>query len=260
MLYYPSRNLFVQDVNKLTPVPNDIFFESAKGDVLHAWHFTSRSQEKPRATIVFFHGNAQNLSAHFFSLYWLLDEPYEVFIFDYPGYGRSSGKPSPEGTVEAGKAAMKWVKRQFPDRPIVVFAQSIGGPIALRTLEELGPDSGAKLLVLDSTFSSYRQAATGVLSHFWFTWPLQWMGHVLISDAWAPDRKKLAQLCFIKSFLVIHADRDPAIGYSLGQDLFEALPAPKTLWVVPAKSHIGSFFGFEGKYRRDFSTWLSSSL
>jgi len=252
--------MYVAELSRLDPQPEDVFFKDEAGRSLHAWYFSNKNPEKTKATIVFFHGNAQNLTAHFASLYWILEQPYDVFIFDYPGYGQSEAKPSPQSTVESGVATLRWAKQKMPDRPLIVFAQSIGGPIAIKSLEILGEESGVKALVLDSTFMSYQEVGASVLNKMWLTWPFQWLSYLLLSDRWATDRKDLPKLNFLKGVLVIHAEEDPSVDYRLGKKMFDAFAAPKQMWTLSGRGHINGFFRENGKYRSLFVDWLDGQL
>ena len=260
LLYYPSQNQFVIEQSKLNPPPQDMYFGIPSGPILHAWYFQNATGNKTKATIILFHGNAQNITSHFASLFWLMGQPYDLLVFDYPGYGKSQGKPSPKNTVEAGVAAVNWAKTKTPHQPLVIYGQSLGGTIAIRTLQELGAASGVSLLVLDSTFLSYRSAGQYMLKKAWLTWPLQWVPHLLLSDKWGPKKNSLGDLSYLKNILVLHADRDPVIDFRLGEKLFRALPEPKTFWKVPSAGHIDTYFRFGVKYRKELSDWLAAAL
>ena len=82
----------------------DIRFESADGVPLHGWLLCPR-KESPRGTILFLHGNAENISTHVQSVLWIVDAGYEVFAFDYRGYGWSGGKPDIPGVHRDARAA-----------------------------------------------------------------------------------------------------------------------------------------------------------
>src|SRR5262249_589270 len=133
LIYAPTRVKYVDD-RKLTHRPEELHFSSPSGKDLVGWYFTAHPETPPKGVIVLFHGNGQNLSSHFSLLYWILDHGYDLFVFDYPGYGLSAGDPSPRGTVEAGVAAMRWVQNRKPRAPVIVYGQSLGGAVALRTL------------------------------------------------------------------------------------------------------------------------------
>lgn len=239
LLYAPDSHLYV-DPDKLTPKPEEVKFtaESSNGvNELGGWYF--RSQSKPKAVIVYFHGNGQNRSAHFAGLYWIVKEGYDLFIFDYPGYGDVGGKASPENTVAAGKAALLYVRDQMPSTPLIVYGQSLGGAVAMRTMIELKGQIEPKLFVADSTFLSYRSAARKVLSNHWLTWLLQPVGWLVMNDDYAPvDRvKEISPI----PMLVIHSKHDHVIDFSLGEEVFARAAEPKEFWQLESGRHIETF-------------------
>jgi pimeloyl-ACP methyl ester carboxylesterase len=231
VFYQPTRYEYV-DRTQLHPVPEEISFASEDGTQLHGWLFHA---EHPKGTIVHFHGNAQNLSAHFRFLRHAVVAGYDHFIFDYRGYGQSAGKPEPLGVVADGRAALRWARARTPAAPLIVFGQSLGGAIALRTLSDLNGEVPVRLLVLDSTFMNYRSAARRVLAQTWLTWPLQPVAWAVVDNAGAPP----ADLRGLKvgRAIVVHGRADRVVPYVLGQRVFEALPEPKEMWEVPGGVH-----------------------
>lgn len=136
-------------------------------------------------------------------LAWITAEGYNLFIFDYPGYGLSEGKPTPQSCVEAGHAALDWVlSHDTKNLPMIIYGQSMGGIIALRTVIDKRADINLKLVVAESTFDSFQQIARHKLSQHWLTWPLQPLSYLLLSDRWAPPLiwKHLRQ-CLCLSFM-----------------------------------------------------------
>ncbi len=240
--------------------PESIHFASEDGTRLHGWYFSNRERRPPKAFLVFFHGNAENLTSHFIALTFLLEEGYDFFIFDYRGYGESEGKPDPEGTVMDGKAALRWAHAraaQFkePQPPLVVFAQSLGGAIALRSIIDLGGSVPIRWVVADSTFASYRAAAASVMSNSWVTWPFQPLACLLMSDRYAPG-DKVTQISPVP-LLVIHGDKDPVIDISLGRKLFEKAKEPKEFWLVEGGGHTDAFMRASPTYRQKFIARLN---
>jgi uncharacterized protein len=95
---------------------------------LHAWHINAK-QRPPKALIIHFHGNAENISTHYRSMLWLVDEGYDVFTFDYPGFGKSKGRPEVENSMAAGQAVIRFAKEQFKDARQILYGQSFGGAL-----------------------------------------------------------------------------------------------------------------------------------
>src|SRR5574341_868653 len=121
LFYHPSRNAFLDPASIGFPF-QDVGFNSLDGTRLHGWFFAPKDgPERAKATVIHFHGNAENISTHFQAVAWLAREGFNVFVFDYRGYGQSDGKPNPEGIEEDEVAAARWVRGRpdvDPDRLI----------------------------------------------------------------------------------------------------------------------------------------------
>lgn len=272
LLYFPSTDAFT-DPAQFNYKPEQIDFLSEDGMKLHGWYFKSLVRPA-KATLLFFHGNAQNITTHFYSLYWILEKGYDYFIFDYRGYGQSDGVPTPEGTLKDGRAALKWLNQHKDSgSKLVIFAQSLGSAVALRVACEAKslsatsadlPSSSAldsahyDAVIVDSGFVSYRRAAQKVLSHSWLTWPFQWLAHLVLSDEFAPGE------CVNKisphPLLVIHGDHDQTIDFSLGQKLFELSSDPKDFWRVEGGRHTDFVYREKFRYRQLLLNWLDQTL
>ncbi|MGE0632745.1 MAG: alpha/beta hydrolase [Pseudobdellovibrionaceae bacterium] len=241
LLYYPDRRLYV-DPRLLEPVPEEktIDFQNIK---VHGWYF--RSPVRPaKAVVLYFHGNGQNRSAHFYSLYWLIKEGYDLAIFDYLGYGQTAGEPNPENTVRLAVEIIRSVRNLNKDLPIVVYGNSLGGAIALRAVRELQQEFKPALVIADSTFLSYKKAARAVMSRSALLWALQPLAYVVMSDEWAP-RDLLRELNQIP-ILVIHSRSDEVIPFELGEQVFAYAPEPKEFWIREKTLHNQGYEDAEG--------------
>lgn len=251
LFYYPSQQAYF-DPKKFNLAPKDIWFQTEDGDKIHAWLF--ESNRKPAlGTILFFHGNAENLSSHFVHLSWLPAEGYNFLIFDYPGYGQSSGEASQKGTVQAGYAAIDWL-HQYDPQPLIIYGQSLGGAVAQKVIMDKKDQIPIKGIVLDSTFNSYQGIARKKLSLSWITWILQPLTYVLVSDKWkASGLEKISPI----PVLVIHGKDDHVVEPEMGERIFEQLNEPKQIWRIDRGQHTDVFWAHEGKYRPKFLKWLA---
>jgi len=247
-LYYPSGKLFYPP-EKVGQHPDDMWFKSLDGTKLNGWYFHNKAEKPPKAVFVFFHGNAENMSSHYLNLLWVLDKQYDFLIFDYRGYGRSAEEPDPEGTVKDGIAALKWVQDKNPGVPLIVFGQSLGGAISLRAYEDSKADlPQVKLVIADSTFSSYKMAARSILRKHWFSWILQPLTYITLSDKYAPE-DKLSDIS-PTPLLVIHGTDDQSIDYELGQRIFSLAKDPKEFWTVPGGHHTDAFWAHGDVFKK----------
>lgn len=248
------------------------------------WYFQgsadaqTRSQEQSQTPVdsrrplwIFFHGNGENLSSHYRALLWVLDQGYDFFIFDYEGYGPSVGKPTPQSTVEDGLAVFQYWDQRLPQGKKIIFGQSLGGAVALRSWLEGCKNQKLNLasyraLILESTFSSYKDAAASVLSQRWWTTWLQPLGRLLISDSYAPSslvvslQNEVESTCLNLQKLIIHGTADPIVKYQLGLELYQELPEPKKMLTIEGGGHINSFFVENGKYQKTVLDWLKDAL
>ena len=231
-------------------------FKSADGTELTGLWFPS-AKPSAKGVVLQFHGNGANMTAHFLYVYWLALEGYDVFAFDYRGYGGSGGTKSIAGAVADGAAALAYARAKAPGLPLVVIGQSLGGALALAALDRDGGE-GVRALVLDSTFSSYRRVARAKLAPHWPTWAFQWLPYVLISDRFAPHRliarRKLVPL------LMLHAPSDPVVPYAEGRRLYDRAPGPKEFWDVPGTGHTEAL-GIQGaEFRPRLLKFLKAAL
>jgi fermentation-respiration switch protein FrsA (DUF1100 family) len=186
---------------------------------LHAWFFP---HPKPLATFLFCHGNAGNVSHRLENVAYLLQTGFQVLLFDYRGYGHSSGRPSEQGLYrDAATAWRHMVERaDTAGAPRISFGRSLGGAVAMH----LATRAGADALILESTFTSIHTLARLV-----FPLPLP------VLPVKYDSLSRVGQLKM--PLLVIHGERDRLIPFAEGQALFEAAPEPKAWYLVPGAGH-----------------------
>ena len=199
----------------------DVFFGTSDGAKLHGWYLAAPAAE---FTILYFHGNAGNLSYRLDNIDFLHRLPVNVFAVDYRGYGRSQGRPTEAGLYRDAEAAYHYLARTRgipPDR-IVALGQSLGVPVAVE-LAVRRPVAG---LILEAGFPSAPRVARRVM----------WLPgiHLLMRnrfDAAANLRRVHLPV------LVAHCTEDPVIPADLGEELFRAANEPKAFVRYPAACH-----------------------
>lgn len=210
----------------------ELTFQSKDGTKLSAWFVPATAA--PIGTVVHFHGNAQNMSAHFSYVAWLARQGFNVFTFDYRGYGRSEGTPQREGIYEDSLAALRYVKSRTDiaqDR-ILILGQSLGGAIAIPAVAT-GEFAGIRGVIVESTFYSYKSVAADKA-------PAAIVDGV-ISDACSPGPlvSKIAPI----PLLIIHGTADNVVPCKHAERLFAAAQEPKTLWMIKQAGHTPAFAG-----------------
>ena len=259
--YQPTKHTyFTPDQFKLPY--EEVNYPSLDGTKLNAWLIKADPKVKRRGLIVHFHGNAQNISTHFMNLAWATKEGFDLFIFDYRGYGKSEGEPNQEGVYKDALASMKYgydlfLKNQkTPKEKFIVYGQSLGGVISLRAIVDFEMKEKVDLLVLDSTFMSYQAIGFDKLTDNWFLTPLSPLAYVLVSDKYAAD-KTLSQV--LMPALVVVGQKDKVVPAKFGKKIYKQLSTSKKwLWKIEEGQHIDGFHVDHGKYRSDFIKLVDS--
>lgn len=235
VFFHPSRVEFVTPEqlgldyeNVYLTVPNEL--------QVHGWYLPAR--DEALGTILFLHGNAENISTHIRSVFWLPSYGFNVFLLDYRGYGHSEGDAGIEEAHADVEAAISYlVSRGGVDRnALVLFGQSLGGTIAIQAVANTQHRQHIKGLVTESAFSSYRDIAREKLAEFWASWPFQWPFSWLISDSYSP-LKSIGSLKPLP-IVIIHGDKDRIVPMHHAYRLFHAAQEPKQLWIEQEMGHI----------------------
>lgn len=213
MLYFPD--VPSREINA-TPKSIGLDYEQIELNTedaqrLDAWFIPA---ENAQGTLLFCHGNAGNISHRLDSIRQFHALGLSVFIFDYRGYGNSSGNPSEEGTYTDAKAAWQYLTdtRQIPDNEIIIFGRSLGGAIAT----DLAVKTSPKALIIESSFTSVPDIA----SHHYSFFPVR-----LLSRYIYPAGDNIQRIN--APVLIIHSPNDEIIPYSHGKALFENALEPK---------------------------------
>jgi fermentation-respiration switch protein FrsA (DUF1100 family) len=238
LFFYPQKQLYDNPVARQFS-PEDIYFKTPDGLTLHGWFL--RTHAKAQGSILVLHGNAENLSTHVNSVLWLVDKGFNIFIFDYQGYGRSQGEPTIAGVHRDAEAALETLLSmpQVDKEQIIVLGQSIGGAIAVYTVANTPYKDRIAALVIDSAFSSYRRIAREKLAQVFITWPFQYPLSLFFNDDYSPVKwiKKVAPV----PLLIIHGEQDPVVPGHHGQMLYDTALQPKDFWKTTVPGHVSSF-------------------
>lgn len=226
LVYHPTKPV----ESWLPPPPHvkveDVWLEADDGERIHAWHFTGPLDA---GAMLFCHGNAGNIS-RWAPRAWGLQQKLSrsVLVFDYPGFGKSSGKPSERGCYTAAGAAFDWLvnERKIPAKKIVLCGESLGGGVAT----ELASRRPHQALVLIRTFTSIPDVARSK--------PLVWSSAPLMHN----DFDNLARIVKHQTPLfVAHGDKDQLIPFAQGKRLFDAAPGPKRFYHMKDCGHMDPY-------------------
>ena len=220
LLYFPSRD-FLATPEQAGLAHRDLRFEAGDGERLHGWWIDARSE--PLGHLLLCHGNAGNIGDRVLHAELLTAAGFDVLLFDYRGYGRSSGSPTEAGTYRDARAALGCLLQQpGVDRARVFYlGESLGGAVALELSLERPPTG----LVLLSAFTGVRELAR---LHYPF------VPSALVPDAY-PALRRIRELH--APLLVLHGDRDEIVPLSQGRALLDAAPGAKRIQVFPGLGH-----------------------
>jgi len=235
LIFHPMREL-VRTPDALGLAYRDVHFEAEDGLAMHGWFLPAAGERV--GSVLFLHGNAENISTHIASVAWLPDAGFDVFLLDYRGFGRSAGEPSVDGVhldFEAALAAMLDLPEVEPPR-IAVFGQSLGGAVAIVGLARSARRDEVRALVVEGAFTSYRALAREALADFWLTWAVQWPLALSIDDRFRPV-DVIGDLAPMP-VLIMHGEADRVVPVHHGRALFEAARQPRDLWLVEQGGHI----------------------
>lgn len=253
--FYP-RGEYVPNPRLAGVDRRDLIITSPDGIRLLGWVLTPPG--KARGTILFLHGNAENISTHVNNVLWLVPAGYRVVLFDYRGYGNSEGTPDMDGIHRDALAALDAVfgMEEVDKDRVAVLGQSLGGSVAVHTVAVSPRRERLRALVVDSAFSSFREIAREKVGSV----PV--LGLLRSPLAWLVTERYSARLWIGRigpvPLLVIHGDADGVVPVSHGRILYDAAREPKRLWIVPGAGHIGSFGVPE--IRERFLRYLSAAF
>jgi len=205
---------------------DDVFFTTADGVRLNGWFAPYAGA---RTTLLWFHGNAGNISHRVDGMKLLHDKvKANVFIIDYRGYGRSEGTVSEKGTYEDARAALRYLRtrKDLDPKNIAVFGQSLGAAVAT----ELAAGENCLALILEAPFVSIREMARVVF-------PMLPIGPLLRTRYDVAEKIKAVKA----PVLVLQGDRDEVIPVEQGKKVFAAAPSPKEFYAIRGAGHNDTF-------------------
>ncbi|MBL8860325.1 MAG: alpha/beta hydrolase [Planctomycetes bacterium] len=212
-----------------TPRERGLTFDEWKlatpdGAVVHAWRLRATDAV---GAVILCHGNAGNIESRLEKAAVLMQAGFDVVLFDYRGYGSSTGSISEEGTyVDAETVWTELTRSGVAPEQIALFGESLGGAVAI----ELAQRRRVGAVVVEDTFTSLADMASTVYP---------WLPARLILRIRYDSRAKVRTLD--APLLVIHSPQDELVPFAQGRALFEAAREPKQ-FLATAGGHNGPGF------------------
>lgn len=251
LLLSGCTNLFLFPSKPHLSTPNDFGLQyeditlSVPGAELNLWRLLPTEPRK--GVVLHLHGNAENISTHIGSVSWLPQHGYEVYLLDYRGYGRSTGRADVSDTITDVELVLEYILAHTHDNlsptdpkpPFIIFGQSLGGAIGIFVAAHSKHKHELSAVVVDSAFSSYRQIAREKLYDLWITWPMALPVSFLFSDLYSPEKSidKVSKIPLI----LTHSTDDKIVPFHHSQILFDKAREPKQLWLHNEIGHTSAF-------------------
>jgi len=216
LVYSPDTNIYNVEV---------INFKSGNGNTLNGW-FLKPKHGPAKATVLQLHGNGGNISYQYQFAEPLVKAGYQVMVFDYEGYGNSTGKPSQEKVLDDAIQSLKYVRKREDviGKKLVLFGQSLGGHLSCVVAAKEGAMIDA--LVVEGAFSGHELMAVYVGKQHGAP---KWLAKLLV-------RTKYEAINYIDKVtvpkLIIHSTEDATCPFFMGQALYEKAAMPKEFWEI----------------------------
>ncbi len=236
--FYPAKDYFPNPALDCV-AREDVVIRTPDGVALSGW--VLRPEGEPLGTVLFLHGNAENMSTHVNAVLWLVRAGYRVVLVDYRGYGKSGGTPTMAGVHADALAAIDAVFGMTGvdgDR-VAVLGQSLGGAVAIYAAAKSPHKGRIRALVVDSAFSGYREIAREKVGEIAVLKLLRSPLSRLVTDRYSP-RLWIGRVAPVPVFIV-HGDADRVVPAAHGERLYALAAEPKTLCIVPGAGHIQAF-------------------
>jgi hypothetical protein len=222
LIYMPSRQM------DCTPEAwgmayEDVYLTTEDGVRIHGWYIPCDGAQK---SLLFFHGNAGNISHRQGSIAVFHQLGVNVLAIDYRGYGKSQGKPSEAGTYQDASAAWAYLvnEKGVSTEDIISHGRSLGGAIAVWLASERQVGS----LIIESSFTSVPELAKDLYPFI----PTE----KLIKYKYNSREKLNSVSCPV---LTVHSREDDIIPYKHGESLYEAAQEPKTFLDIEGDHNYG---------------------
>ena len=202
------------------PFPFDeVNFEMEDGSEINGIHFKVPNS---MGVVYYLKGNSRSIKGWGKFARDFVSKGYDFFMFDYRGFGKSSGKRTEQALYNDAQSVYKWLSTVYPEDQIVIYGRSMGSGVATRIASWNHP----KMLILDAPYYSFLYQ----VRRYGFWLPLKWL-----------LRYKMRLDQFIKKvtcpIFIIHGDKDRLLSYKQGKMLAELVSDRATLITIEGGHH-----------------------
>ena len=222
LMYLPSENNYLDD--KISFEYEEIFIPVDEKINLRSWFIKKNPNNK---TLLFFHGNAGNLSNRTYKLNEFAKLDLNILIFAWRGFSGNDGEPSEFNLYNDSKRVIKWLNSKgIKNNSIVLYGESLGTGVAV----ELATSNIFNSVILESPFTSMTNAA----KNFYPWLPIKY----LIKDKYESENK----IGNVKiPILILHGQKDNIVPFSMGKKLFDLANEPKEFYSTEHDDHMMTF-------------------
>lgn len=233
--YFFQKKLIFYPTKTYTPPPahltiEEIFIPTPDGERLYGWWMAPDAGEK---VVLYFNGNAGNLTDRTFRLEMFNNLGLGALLFDYRGYGKSTGKIQKEQDLYVdGLAVWEFLTKDKNILPadIILWGRSLGGAVAT----EIAQHKDVAALILEATFFTLPEVGR---HHFWYL-PVKTLLKFRFENSQKINNIKVP-------VLIIHSRQDEIIPFSQGEKLFKIAPQPKVFLELSGSHNTDIFESYE---------------
>lgn len=233
-----------------------VSFDGTGGSLYGAWAHSplavatecvDEAPDPEAPVIVYFHGNSENIDGYWDQIEFFWQGGYEVFIFDYRGYGRSWGEPSFDGVIADGRLGIDYVSETtgLASTELIYVGLSLGGFVSVHNLVDTPPG----ILITQDMFANTQKILDDGTK---LDMPSGWFFEQNY-DNLVPLRAMPAEI----PYLVTHGDSDTYIQPEHAQLVFDAAAATtKKLFLVPGVDHADAIVDAPEVLRPVLDCWI----
>lgn len=201
-----------------------VVYKSANGNILNGW-FLKPKNESATITLLHLHGNAGCLLSQYHAMTPLIKHGFQIFIFDYSGFGFSEGKSTKGNVLIDALSSLDYLKNRedVKNTKLVLYGQSLGGHLSAVIGTERQNDIDG--LVIEGAFSSHKDIAAHMVP---------FLGRIMVKQGY---RATKSIKDFHKPLLVIHSTEDQTIPFYMGKKIADVANTPKEFFEIK-KCHI----------------------